>query len=162
MFVLDERHMRPKRHARWAGVNDVLRTVLRRVASPAELAGYSVWTFWDEVVGERIANGAQPAHFRDGVLIVNVANHSLIQDLEFMKLTLRDKLNERLPTPAIRDFAFVPGSVERLRPAPQRTATPQAGVAEIEVPDIEDGNVRDAFTQLLAARARRIAGNSKP
>lgn len=162
MFVLDDDQMQPKRHARWAGVNDVLRTVLRRVASPAELAGYSVWTFWDEVVGERIARGAQPAHFRDGVLIVNVANHSLIQDLEFMKLTLRDKLNERLPQAVIREFAFVPGTVERLSAAAHRTATPRPGATEIELPNIEDGNVRAAFTQLLAARARRIAGGSKP
>jgi len=153
-----------RRAKHWSAVHDILATVLKRVATPEEIAGYSVWTFWDDEVGETIARRAQPAHFRDGVLVVSVANHAWIQELQFMKEAIRDKLNTRLGRPVIRDLYFASGKIST--PVATVATEPQAlprGSAVIEVPPIEDAALRGAMERILDARARRLpSGRKKP
>ena len=145
-----------RRAKRWSAVNEVLGTVLKRVVAPQKLAAYSVWTFWNDEVGETIARNAQPLHFRAVMLVVTVANHAWIQDLQFMKESIRDKLNARLGQALIRDIQLECGKViapPTSVPEPRRL-TGRAAVVDVAV--INDSDVRDAFTRLLDARTRRL------
>ena len=51
-----------RRAKRWSPVNEILSNILKRVASAREIAGYTVWTFWDEAVGDTIAQRAYWLH----------------------------------------------------------------------------------------------------
>jgi predicted nucleic acid-binding Zn ribbon protein len=108
-------------------LSGVLSTVLQRADLERELRGYAVWRFWDEEVGAAIAQRAQPTRFRNGILFVAVASHTWMQELQFLKESLRDKLNARLGSvdpPLIRDIYFVSGRISK------HASTPQVSVSQ--------------------------------
>ena len=152
------------RNARPDPLSELLPTVLQRVDPDRQLRAYAVWNFWSEEVGDAIAQRAQPARVRNGILFVTVASHPWMQELQFMKETIRERLNARLgqvDPPLIRDIYFVSGTI----PAATPTAAPNPPT-EIEarddtptvlLPSSGDGQLDAAFLRILKARARRGA-----
>ncbi len=140
------------------GIGDVLRDVLQRVDPEQHLRAYDIWSFWNDEVGPAIARRAQPARFRNGILFVTVATHSWMQELQFMKDQIRDRLNLRLGATVVRDIFFVSGNVDAAAAEPPSTpAATVAPVAAVVVPALADPELAAAFGRVLAARARRLA-----
>ncbi len=142
------RQTRPRR------VAETLQRLLQRIDPDRRLRAYEVWTFWEEEVGETIAARAEPAGFRRGVLSVRVNGHAWMQELQFMKETIREKLNARLGAELIRDIYFVSGSVtarvsEDASPAPKTRS-----VAVPALPRISDPQLAEVFGRLVDAQAR--------
>jgi hypothetical protein len=145
-------------------VGDVLDDVLRRVDPEHQLHAYAIWTFWNDEVGSAIAQRAQPTHFRNGVLSVTVATHTWMQELQFMKDTIRERLNARLGATLVRDIFFVSGRIaaDAALPASEVVATQTPSIAPVPagslaLPPIADPELAAAFARVLAARARRGA-----
>jgi hypothetical protein len=138
-------------------VADVLGDVLQRVDPEKQMRAYRIWSFWEDEVGATIARRAQPARVRNGILFVTVATHSWMQELQFMKDTIRDRLNARLGAPLIRDIFFVSGSVDS--GAAERHAAPEdltpARRPLPALPALADPALAAAFTRVLEARAKR-------
>ena len=88
-------------------LGDVLRAALARLPAAAELADYDVWTHWDAVAGPTVARHARPGRMRRGVLVVQVDSAEWMQELQFLKRDLCDRLNERLGRRAVRDIFLV-------------------------------------------------------
>lgn len=135
--------------------------MLKRLDTEQNLRAYEVWTFWDEEVGDALARRAQPSQFRNGLLIVTVSSHGWMQELQFLKDELRDRLNRRLGTDIIRDLYFVSGKV-RGRPDPpsvDSSTEPELGECQAvpDLPAIDDAELAEAFRRLAMARARRLA-----
>jgi predicted nucleic acid-binding Zn ribbon protein len=145
--VMAERRRPPGR------VGDALRQVVQRIDPDRRLAVYRLWVFWDEEVGPAVAARAEPAAFRDGVLSVRVAGAAWMQELQFMKDELRERLNARLGAPLVRDIYFVSGSIARA--AARRAVAPPPRLVEdaIELPPIKDERLA-ALTERLARAAR--------
>lgn len=142
-----------------SSVGDVLSSVLKRVDPDQQLRVYRLWTFWDDEVGGAIARRAQPLRFRDGVLFVAVATHPWMQELRFMKDTIRDRLNARLGAHLIQDIFFVSGQVAETS-APADAAPPEeapAGPQLISLPPIASAALSDAFNRVVQAQAKRFA-----
>lgn len=148
--------MRAPRHP--TAVGRVLTDVLQRFDREQQLPGYRIWTFWNEEVGEAIARRAQPTRLRDGVLFVTVATHSWMQELRFMKDTIRERLNTRLGTPLVHDIFFIAGSLEPV-PVPDAPAARvvPSGRALVSLPVIADPTLAGAFSRIVEARAQRLA-----
>src|SRR5262245_22866324 len=135
---------------------DALRHVLQRIDPERRLAVYRVWVFWDEVVGAAVAARAQPASFRDGVLSVRVGGAAWMQELQFMKEEVRERLNARLGAELIRDIYFVSGTIEPRRPARAAAATASSEDAPIELPPLRDARLAEVFARIARAhRGRR-------
>lgn len=148
-----------------AAVADVLGDVLKRIDPEQQLRAYGIWTFWNDEVGATIARRAQPTRFRNGILFVTVATHSWLQELQFMKATIRDRLNARLGTPLVRDLLFVSGRVDG-EPAAVSPPSPDSPSAAVTVPDAgpcavlpasANAELAAAFQRIVAARAKRLA-----
>ena len=88
-------------------LGDVLRAALGRLPEAERLADHAVWTHWDAVVGATLARHARPERFRRGVLIVAVDSPEWMQELQFLKHELRERLNARLGRTAVRDVFLV-------------------------------------------------------
>jgi predicted nucleic acid-binding Zn ribbon protein len=88
-------------------LGDILRAALARLPAGAELSHYPIWADWPVVVGPTIARHAQPLRLRRGVLVVSVDGPDWMQELRFRKAELRERLNERLGRPVVRDLFFV-------------------------------------------------------
>jgi hypothetical protein len=134
-----------------------LGAVLKRVDPDEHLRVYRIWSFWAEEVGELIARRARPTYVRNGVLVVTVATHAWMQELRFMKESLRQRLNTRLGAELIHDLHFVPGPIdtEPADPAPPPDVVPRgrgsfAGVADLTSPPHSRGS--DAWAAHRAAR----------
>ncbi len=140
-----------------SAVHDVLGRVLRHVDPEQELRVYTVWNFWDDEVGDVIARRAQPARFRDGVLFVTVETHSWMQELRFMKDTLRERLNARLGAELVRDIVFVSGSVAAPPADPEPAPAGPLDSHLISLPPIADPALAEAFARVIHARAQRLA-----
>ena len=111
--------MRPA-NERASRVVDVLGDVLKRVDPEQQMRTYSIWNFWADEVGELIARRAQPSRFRNGILFVTVATQSWMQELQFMKEKIRERLNARLGAELVRDIFFVSGSITAPTPVESR------------------------------------------
>lgn len=137
-------------------VADALRQVVQRIDPDRRLAAYRLWTFWADVVGPAVAARAEPASYRDGVLSVRVAGAAWMQELQFMKDELRQRLNERLGADLIRDIYFVSGPAPRgTSPAPRRVEPPRLVEAPIALPDVTDPALAAVLARLAeAARTR--------
>lgn len=139
-----------------ATVGDVLQAVLQRLDPEQELRAYRVWDVWAQVVGPTVARRAQPSRVRNGVLVVTVATHAWMQELQFMKETLRERLNARLGVPAIRDIFFVAGHVDVPAEAePPPTPPPGAPAPPVPLPDLDDPALAATFARIMNAHARR-------
>lgn len=130
-----------------------LSNVLRRIDPDDRLRAYRLWSFWSDEVGPAIAGHAQPISLRAGVLTVSVDAPTWLQELQFLKDTLRQRLNTRLGQPLIDDLHFVSGPVPR-RPARGRN-TPAVGPLPDAIPPLRNPELAAAFARIVAARARR-------
>ena len=139
---------RPKTHP--DRVADALRQVVQRIDPERRLAAYRVWTFWRDEVGPAVAARAEPSSFRDGVLSVRVSGAAWMQELQFMKEELRERLNARLGADVIRDIYFVSGP-------PPRAAQAAAPVKESAPPTEEPIALPAVSDPALAAVLARLA-----
>jgi predicted nucleic acid-binding Zn ribbon protein len=90
-----------------ARLGEVLRAALGRLPIAQQLADHAVWLHWDAVVGATLARHARPHRLRRGVLLVAVDSPEWMQELQFLKHEVRERLNERLGRRAVRDVFLV-------------------------------------------------------
>jgi hypothetical protein len=147
-----------KKKPPWDVAGAVLVTLLPQLTSPQRWNEYRVWDVWEAAVGEALARKACPTKIQNGTLFVMVSNSTLIQELQFAKATLRDRLNQQLGGPVVRDIRFVIGrvseralrqSIPALRPMPVYT--------ELTVPQLSRPELAAAFAKLIDARQRRLS-----
>jgi hypothetical protein len=137
---------------------EVLHTLLQRVDPEHQLRGYRLWAYWEEEVGASIARRARPARFRNGILFVNVTTHAWLQELQFMKEDIRERLNRRVGAALVRDIFFASGTLDEAPPpaTPASIDVPCDADSGVDLPPL-DGPLAAAFERILSARARRIA-----
>jgi len=95
-------------------VNAVLERVLSALNLGLKVKQYRIWDVWNSVVGEAIARQAQPQQIRAMVLWVNVSSSTWMQQLEFMKRQIVERINERIGEKVISDIRFRIGEITRL------------------------------------------------
>mgnify|MGYP000144444292 CR=1 FL=1 len=75
---------------------------------------------WKEIVGEPIAAQTQPYAIRNRILFVHVSHSVWIQQLQFFKPALLEKINQFLGEPLLREIRFKLGVIQE-RPSSPRT-----------------------------------------
>jgi predicted nucleic acid-binding Zn ribbon protein len=88
-------------------IGDVLRALLDRLPVRERLREYAVWPHWQEAVGATIAQHARPVRIRRGMLCVAVDSAVWMQELQFLKESIREQLNARAGTDVVSDLFFV-------------------------------------------------------
>jgi predicted nucleic acid-binding Zn ribbon protein len=94
-------------------VNAVLERVLSALNLGLKVKQYRIWDVWNSVVGEAIARQAQPQQIRAMVLWVNVSSSTWMQQLEFMKRQIVERINERIGEKVISDIRFRIGEITK-------------------------------------------------
>ena len=89
----------------------VLDHSLKRFELGARLDEYGVWPIWNDVVGKTIALNAQPEKIRNGTLFVKVSSPVWMQQLQFMKELIVEKLNQRLKGEVVKTIFFMVGQI---------------------------------------------------
>ena len=143
-------------------LGDVLDKSLKRIDPSGRLAEYSVWPIWNDIVGDVIARNAQPEKIRQATLFVKVSSHVWMQQLQYMKDTIADKLNHKLGGEVVKNIFFYVGeialpSAESARKSAPPAAEPEPlrGLGEEALSTIKDHDIRRAFQKLFTAHSRR-------
>jgi hypothetical protein len=126
------------------------------------MKGYSLWGAWKEIVGESVALNTQPSVIRNRILFIKVSHPTWIQQLQFLKPTLLEKLNGFLGEPLIEDIRFRLGKIAEASPSRERTPSwteeelDQATRSRIEtlLQKIEEGEARRTLQEILVRGAK--------
>lgn len=151
-----------KKNPQIESLGAVLEQSLKRFELAQRLEEYSVWPVWNEVVGSPIARNAQPEKIRNGTLFVKVTSPVWMQQLQFMKEMIADKLNQRLGGEIVKNIFFMVGRIDAAEadsaaktgePQAEENAAPEANDGFLE--SIGDPAIRAAFKKLLRSYSRR-------
>jgi hypothetical protein len=144
-------------------VASLLEWVCKELDLEAGLKAYRVFEVWEEVVGETIAKKAAPEAIRNRVLIVKVSSSPWIQELQFMKEMIKEKLNDRLGEKLIDDLFFQIGNVKVYKDSPINQ--PSREWVELSLPEKELSEVENSLKGLkdpdLSSILKRILINQK-
>jgi hypothetical protein len=126
------------------------------------LKSYSIWGAWKEIVGESIALQTQPRSIRNRILFIDVSHPTWVQQLQFLKSTLLEKINLFLGDPPIQDIRFRLGRIPSPPPAAAQALSPedseldQVTLSRIEkiIQTIGDPEVRKSVRAVLVRGAQ--------
>lgn len=104
--------MKRKRMAKPAPLGGVLKEALKASHIDVDLELYGLWEHWAEAVGPVIEKNARPAAIKGRLLLVNVSSAPWIQQLQYLKEELIQKLNQALGRDAVGDIRFKIGPLE--------------------------------------------------
>jgi hypothetical protein len=92
-------------------IRSILENTIKALEIDVPLKTYSIWGAWKEIVGESVAFQTQPRSIRNRILFVDVSHPTWIQQLQFLKPTLLEKVNAFLGEPLIQDIRFRLGKI---------------------------------------------------
>jgi len=101
-------------------IRSILETTLKGLEIDVQLKTHSIWSAWKEVVGESVALNTQPRSIRNRILFIDVSHQTWIQQLQFLKPKLLEKVNTFLGEPYIRDIRFKLGKISSPLSAPPK------------------------------------------
>jgi hypothetical protein len=140
----------------------ILEGTFKSLEIDAPMKIYSIWGAWEEIVGEPIALQARPSIIRKGILFMEVSHPTWVQQLQFLKPTLLEKVNSFLGEPLIEDIRFRLGKVSASKPSLserdgwQGEDVDEKTLERIEtlLQRIEDGEVREGLRDVFVKGAK--------
>jgi len=144
--------MRRQKRAIDFNVHAAVQGALRRLNLDARMKGYAAWGVWEKAMGETIAQQAQPAFMRGGVLFVKCSSSAWMQQLQFMKGKMCEQLNRLLGKEVIKDIRFQMGMIDR--PPHGETSVKDQ---EVALDAAEQTRIDEALRPLSDPEIREIA-----
>ena len=143
-------------------IHSILEKTLKSLEIDVPLRTYSIMGAWKEIVGESVAAQSQPRSIRNRILFIDVIHPTWMQQLQFLKSTLLEKVNTYLGEPLIQDIRFKLGKIAPPLPTPSKTDTWQREDLDEEtrkrieglLQKIEDGEVRRTLKDVLVKGAK--------
>ena len=143
-------------------IGSILESTLKGLEVDAQLKAYSIWGAWREIVGESLADQTQPRAIRNRILFMDVSHSTWIQQLQFLKPKLLEKINAFLGEPLLQDIRFRMGKIPPPR-SPRAEDDPWHGETldeetvrhmESALEKIGDTDVRESLRDLLLKGAQ--------
>lgn len=150
-------------------LGDILSGCLNQPGLRSKMREQKILDAWDRVVGKAIKEVTQPARVRNRILQIRVINSVWMQELQFHKPLVIQKLNEFLGEPAVQDLRFVLGereveislkkeNEERGRKAFRDLAQEERERIEKEVSRLPDQEMREVLSRLFAKALTSLRG----
>jgi hypothetical protein len=143
-------------------IHSILEKTFKALEIDVPLKSYSIWGAWKEIVGESVALQAQPRSIRNRILFIDVSHPTWMQQLQFLKPTLLEKINSFLGEPNIQDIRFRLGKISPTVSIPPKVSfweeekLDKATLNQIEsiVQKIDDQEVRKSVRAVLIKGAK--------
>jgi hypothetical protein len=143
-------------------IRSILEKTLKNLEIDVPLKTYSILGAWNEIVGESVGVQTQPRSIRNRILFIDVSHSTWMQQLQFLKPTLLEKVNSFLGEPLIQDIRFKLGKISQTIPAPPKTPSlkdeklDKAILNRIEnlLQEIDDKEVRKNLYEVLIKGAK--------
>jgi len=102
-------------------IRSILEKTIKNLEIDVPLKTYSILGAWNEIVGESVGVQAQPRSIRNRILFIDVSHPTWMQQLQFLKPTLLEKINTFLGEPLIQDIRFKLGKISPTIAAPPKS-----------------------------------------
>jgi len=102
-------------------LRSVLEKTLKSLEIDVPLKTYSIFGAWKEIVGDSLTLHTQPRSIRNRILFIDVSHSTWMQQLQFLKPTLLEKINTFLGEPHIQDIRFKLGKIPKPPTVPSKT-----------------------------------------
>jgi hypothetical protein len=143
-------------------LRSILEKTLKNLEIDIPLKTYSILGAWNEIVGESVGVQTQPRSIRNRILFIDVSHSTWMQQLQFLKPTLLEKVNSFLGEPLIQDIRFKLGKISQTIPAPPKTPSlkdeklDKAILNRIEnlLQEIDDDQIRKSLRDVLIKGAK--------
>jgi predicted nucleic acid-binding Zn ribbon protein len=140
----------------------ILDKTLKALEIDVSLKAHSILGAWNEIVGESLALQTQPRSIRNQILFIDVSHSTWIQQLQFLKPALLEKINAFLGGPYIQDIRFKLGKISPSASTLQKAASWEnekidpATLKRIEylIEQIDDAEVRKELQEVLIQGAK--------
>ena len=96
-----------------APLGTILQQAIQASRIDVDLDAYRLWQHWKDVVGPAIAENTRPEVIKRKLLVVHVSSAPWMQQLQFLKPELIEKLNETIGKEVVGDIRFKIGPVNR-------------------------------------------------
>ena len=95
-----------------APLGGILKQAMKASNIEVDLQIYRLWEKWPDLAGPAIAQNARPEAIKGKLLLVNVSSAPWMQQLQYLKYELLEKLNGALGCKAVEDIRFKIGPVD--------------------------------------------------
>jgi hypothetical protein len=151
-------------------IRSILEKTVKTLEIDVPLKTYSILGAWNQIVGESVADHSQPYSIRNRILFVDVTHPTWMQQLQFLKPTLLEKVNTFLGESLIQDIRFKLGKISKTIPALPKTLwmedekldKPTLSRIESLIQKIDDQEVRKSLRQVLIKGAKLERYRRKP
>ncbi len=160
-----------RRKGEAAHIGNLLQRWIRNNRMDEQVLRHTLRARWAAVVGERLASRTRPHGLYRGRLKVRVANSTWLNELNFIKDSIVQRIGEEIGQGKVREVVLVvgeldppPGSARRevRRPAPEVVPAPRVEVpaevaraVEEAVGEVEDVELREAVKRAWMAELER-------
>jgi hypothetical protein len=143
-------------------LHSILEKTLKALEIDVPLKTYSILGAWNKIVGESVAEHSQPRSIRNRILFIDVSHSTWMQQLQFLKPTLLEKINTFLGESLIQDIRFKLGKISPTMPASTKTHSledeklDKATLNRIEniLQEIDDDQIRKSLRDVLIKGAK--------
>jgi len=147
--------MPTRRHRAPEQIGAAMQPLLDRIDREGHFAIVRLAKAWPEIVGEAIARRTEIVSLKFHTAVVKVSGAMWIQELNLMRSQILARVTQRLGDDVVRELRFVQGRLSRrerpkLRTVPRATTTRKS----IELPELKDPELREAFERLIEAWGR--------
>ncbi len=135
-------------------IASTLGSIIDRLDAEGHFAIVRLVQAWPEIVGEAIARRTEIVELNFHVALVRVSGAMWIQELNLLKPQILERLRARSGADAVRELRFVQSRLSRRS---SRVALPTVAPAPrraIELPELHDPELRQAFESLIEAWGR--------
>ena len=87
-------------------LKDIISNLFNDSTLPFNPDDARIWKVWNEAVGATIADHARPSWIRNGRLRVDVTDSIWLHELEYVKDTIKEKLNGKMGRKAVKKIEF--------------------------------------------------------
>jgi hypothetical protein len=159
-FRYDKAQMERKDQPQVERLGQILDKSLKRLELSGRIEEYGIWPIWNETVGPVVARNAQPEKIRNGTLFVSVTSPTWMNELQYMKQMIAEKLNDRIGREVVKNIFFVMAR----NPVPKQEqdgrekrppAANEAQVDDAHLDTIRDPELRQALKRLFNSQARK-------
>jgi len=125
-------------------IGSILEQTLKALEIEVPLKTYSIFWAWKEIVGEPIALQTKPRSIRSQILFIDVSHPTWMQQLQFLKPTLLEKINGFLGEPHIQDIRFRLGKI----PAPPSLSS--------KLPHFQEEDLREGILKRMEGLLQQV------
>lgn len=87
-------------------IGDLVGQLLRKYRQASDHKLTKLWDIWESAVGGPIAENTRPAAFKGSILIIYVTSSTWMQQLQFLKKDLIEKVNAALGEDLVEEIKF--------------------------------------------------------